>query len=226
MKKLLLLSCMALVPAMASTFNLVSDFQNSAFSYGYSTTLGGVFTAYGVTDTTSHPGATALLRSGTFTGNPPYVAKNTTGSPLNIGLSFLMPATMLDVHPGSAGEYTIVRFTANAATAGTYAVNGMFAGIDTATTDVHVLDNASSIFDSTINGQGNTTAFSLMVTLGIGDTLSFAVGNGGNGFGFDSTGIQGSLTTAVGTPEPASFALFALALIVGILKPIGRRSQA
>jgi len=217
MKKLLTMFLLSVVAATATTFDLFNDFQNSAFSYGYTTTLGGTFNPYTITDTSTHSGVTALLRSGTFTANPPYVAKNTTGSPLNVGLSFLIPSDMLDVHPGSAGEDTVIRFTATALTAGTYNVNGMFDGLDTATTDVHILDNNVAIFNGNINGKGNTSPFSVMVTLAAGDTLSFAVGYGSNGtYISDSTGVEATITPAAATPEPASLALSACGLI-GVL---------
>ena len=209
-------NCLAVVfvasTVQGATINLADDFLTSGFSYGYETTLGGTFTAFGVVDTTSRPGITALLRSGAFPGVPPYVAHNSTGAPYDLGFLTLPPDT-LDLHPGPNGEYTVVRFSPSVASS--YSIAGLFSGLDAATTDVHILLDGVSIFAGNINGLGNTAPFSLVRTLSSSDTLDFLVGFGSNGnFNFDSTGLAGSISTTTATvPEPGSSGLLGAGLL-------------
>jgi hypothetical protein len=202
-----------LVPGamQGTTINLADDFVNSVFSYGYETTLGGTFTPFGVVDISSRPGITALLRSGTFPGSPPYVAHNATGSPYNLGFLTLPPDT-LDLHPGANGEFTVVRFEPSVTSS--YTISGLFSGLDSATTDVHVLLDGVSIFDGNINGLGNTSSFNLVRTLSSSDTLDFLVGFGSDrDFASDSTGLSGSISTQIPVPEPGSIGLVGVGLL-------------
>jgi hypothetical protein len=199
--------------AQGSILNIADDFGNSAFSYGYETSLGGTLNPYTVTDSTTTPGVTALLQSGTFPGFPPYVGHNTTGAPLNLGFATL-PADTLDMHPGQNGEYTVVRFTASAG--GSYAITGLFSDLDNTgtTTDVHILLNGISIFSGAINGVGTTAPFNLTETLAASDTVDFLVGFGSNGNFFnDSTGLAGTISTSTTAPEPGSIGLLGAGLL-------------
>jgi hypothetical protein len=96
----------------------------------------------------------------------------------------------LGMHPGSKGEYSIARWTAQKA--GTYSISATFSGIDQTTTDVHVLKNGSSLFDGEVSGLGDTEIFSSQsVSVNVGDTIDFAVGYGSNGnYYYDSTGLE------------------------------------
>jgi hypothetical protein len=222
--------CIAIELAASSMQGAVIDFSDdflsSVFSYGYETTLGGAFTPFGVVDTSSRPGITALLRSGTFPGFPPYVANNTTDSPYDLGFLTLPPDT-LDFHPGPNGEYTVVRFLPPVASS--YVISGLFSGLDSTTTDVHVLLDGVSIFDGNINGLGNTSSFNLVRTLSSSDTLDFLVGFGSDhDFGFDSTGLAGSISTQI--PEPGYMGLVGVGLLAisrfGGLRSLAARIRA
>ena len=108
-------------------------------------------------------------------------------------------STML--HPGPTGQYSILRFTASAT--GTYAINGAFSYMASNTTDVHVLFNGSTIFSGVSDSAHPSTGFSFSQVLSAGQTIDFAVGNGGNGYTGDSTLLSATLAV----PEPASWAL-------------------
>jgi hypothetical protein len=102
----------------------------------------------------------------------------------------------------TSGQYSLVRFTAPVA--GTYKVSAQFEGIHygLSTTDVHVLHNATSLFDADIDGYGGDPAFhkvegvspianySGQVELKASDTVTFAVGVGKDGLNSgDTTGL-------------------------------------
>lgn len=225
-KAIFLLVSATLIPIAghAGSFDLVSGFQGINFTYGYTATLGGTFNPYTVIDTTSHPGVTALLRNGTFTPDPPYAAYNTTGAPLNIGLSFLIPDDELDLHPGSLGEDTVVRFTAPSA--GDYSAIGEFTGLDSASTDVHVLHNGVSLYDGNVSGSGSVQAYNVLATLAAGDTLDFVVGYGNGTYFNDSTGLEGVVSSdaVVATPEPGSLLILGTGLtaLAGVRRRLRR----
>jgi len=117
---------------------------------------------------------------------------------------------MLAMHPGPNGEYAIVQFTAPAN--GFYTIQGTFEGIDTVgpTTDVHLLVNNVVVASGNVVGYGSTVPLSFgPVSLTLGQTLAYAVGDGGNGPDFDTTALIDAQVAAVAVPEPSSSALFA-----------------
>src|ERR1017187_6050392 len=145
--KLFLAMFFCLVPLThATSFNAVTDFStslnpNGPWSYGSTPSLGGTFSllvagSCGPLAGWNGGGATAV-------GDPPMVYGGTGtcgGGTLAGGL--------LDLHPGPTGQYSDVRWID--AASGTYNISGIFQGIDMTptTTDVHVLLNGVSLFDS------------------------------------------------------------------------------
>ncbi len=84
--------------------------------------------------------------------------------------------------------------------AGAYLAVSAFEGIDVGPTtkDVHVqhdgVDVASGFIN--LNGGGNTFQSNLTVVVSAGDTIDFAVGNGGNGYTSDSTALSATVCSA------------------------------
>jgi len=120
----------------------------------------------------------------------PNLTWNKTGNPIS-ALGITWQPGQPGLHPGPAGEYCAVRWTAPQE--GGYSVKGAFASIaERATTDVYVLQNNQQIHGGFINcrGQGKESAFTLDVSLKKGDTLDFAVGQGEGGYGGDCTGLS------------------------------------
>jgi hypothetical protein len=137
--------------------------------------------------------------------NYPYALKNSTGSPVaNNGSTIYQPG-QLGLHPGESNVDSIVRWTAPSS--GTFGINVTFSGLDLngASTDVHVLLDGISIFNSVVSP--NPASFATSGSLTAGDRIDFVVGNGGNGITDDTTGLSATIV-----PEPGTLALVAMGL--------------
>jgi len=178
----------------ARDFSIVSN-PNGVWSYGWTSSLGSPLNLYTVTDTSSVPGISAWLRSGTYYIDPPLIAHNDTDSVICVPVC--VPPAYLNVHPGPNDELTVVRWTAP--TSGNFFVQGVVVGLDSGgptTTGFYLVRNSSDILFSTqTNVYRLPVSFHHVLTLSAGDTLDFAVdfGQNGNYFG-DSTGIQFKVT--------------------------------
>ena len=62
--------------------------------------------------------------------------------------------------------------------------------------DIHVVQNSlKTIVSGQISDDKSPLSFTLMLNVAAGDTIDFAVGNGGTGKPtFDSTGLKGEIT--------------------------------
>ncbi|MBS1852535.1 MAG: glycoside hydrolase family 2 [Acidobacteria bacterium] len=112
-------------------------------------------------------------------GPEPNITHNP--KPYSICYVVLWTTGQVALHPGAHGEYSVVRWKAPAD--GEYAVNARFEGTAPhTTTDLHVLHNASPLYESFLNlqGCGNEAACSRTVQVRAGDTLDFIVGWGGS----------------------------------------------
>jgi len=192
--------------ATPTTFDPAADFSatanpNGVWSFGWSRQLGSTFelnavrgdTFFGVSDFHWWAGENATDAE---PGHFPLVGHNSTGTDLNFGDSIVVPAGQLTMHPGPNGELAVVRFTA--VVAGSYAISATFLRLDVSvgtTTDVHVLVNSRSIFDSAVDNLCVDTSLQAVETLVPGDTIDFTVGFGRNGtYLFDTTGINAKIT--------------------------------
>ena len=128
----------------------------------------------------------------------PNVSRNPTERPIRTaGITWLPGATVF--HPGPDGERCVIRWTTPAD--GEYQVLARFrSAAARATTDVHVRRGATRLFDGFVNlhDQKTDPEYSAKLTLKRGETLDFLVGDGGNGYGADSTEISVSITAADG----------------------------
>ncbi|MBI2298507.1 MAG: glycoside hydrolase family 2, partial [Armatimonadetes bacterium] len=134
----------------------------------------------------------------TDAGPDPNVTHNGTDRALT-GLGITWQPGQLALHPGSKGEYSVVRWTAPAA--GEVAVSAVFTSIaEHATTDVHVLHQGKAAFDGFVNveGQGGRAAFEGKLTVRAGDTVDCAVGWGNANYGGDTTALALTLQAAEG----------------------------
>jgi hypothetical protein len=205
-----------------STYDIADDFSlssnpNGVWTYGDETTLGGTLNLYTVTSTVYGGLEIWSDSSGAYSD-----AYNSLGTTLINGSEQWAPH-QASFHPGPNNEYSVFRFTAP--TTGVYSLDSSFAGVDTvgATTDVHILVDNSQIFGGNVNGfgPGSGPSFNTNLSLIAGDTVDFAIGNGGNGYYDDGTGISASLTLE-SVPEPSSLLLLGIA-IAGLMVHMGQR---
>jgi hypothetical protein len=156
-----------------------------------------------------HPAAS----SGPGPGYYPYVAYNTAKQPQVGCKGWAVRPGEVAMEASNSGQYSLVRFTAPVA--GTYKISAQFEGIHygLSTTDVHVLHNATSIFDADIDGYGGDPAFHKVegasptanysghVELKANDTVTFAVGYGKNKTNSgDTTGLFAQVVLLSGAP--------------------------
>lgn len=136
------------------------------------------------------------------------------------------PANSMTIHPGADGAYGVLRFTAPVA--GNYTFEISFTGnnsIVAPSTDVHVLINGVDDYSGTVDsirvgemlGAGPTFTPAAPISLAAGGTIDLAVGDGGNGHGFDLTGVYGFIERLEGgvapVPEPGCATLAGCALL-------------
>lgn len=202
MNKLALAGTLALatVVAHATVYDLATDYSTTTnplgvWSYGYSNTLNGAFTAF---DTYTTPNgydrwSTNIDALGVYF--------NPSASTLSFS-TVTVPGLQAWLHPGPNGQYAVARFTAP--TAGNYSVNVGFFGADVVgtTTDVFVSLNGATQFSDSVSGFASapTTSFNNSYNLNAGDTLDAIVSWGSNQtYVFDSTAVN---FTVDGVPEP------------------------
>src|SRR5215217_5023069 len=91
-------------------------------------------------------------------------------------LTLSQPPDLLNLHPGPAGQRSVVRWTAPFS--GTVDIDGRFEGIDKqgTTTDVAVVHNSTAtLFSRNVNGYSATAPFALTRQVAAGDTIDFSV---------------------------------------------------
>jgi hypothetical protein len=190
-----------LTPAQ-TIFDLSADFSlksnpNKVWQYGYSATNSLASDQFQLDKYSDgarpigfwHPAAS----SGPGPGYYPYIAYNTAKQsqawPSPNG--WVVRGGEVAMEASNSGQYSLVRFVAPVA--GTYKISAQFSGVHVwSTTDVHVLHNATSLFDADIDGYGGdpafrkvqgaspTAAYSGQIEMKANDIVTFAVGYGKN----------------------------------------------
>lgn len=173
--------------ASAQTFSYVNDFSatngnpNGAWTYGYTSTLGGPLTLHA----TGGFSGTFEYWSTDFGFGVPAAAKNLGPSVIN-GL----PPGEAALHGGfDPGEFAIARFTSPGIT-GDVTIVGSFGPGDGGSVDVHVQKNGVSLFS--VLGTFDAQPFSLETSLAATDTIDFVVGRSTDIF-FDTTPVAATL---------------------------------
>jgi hypothetical protein len=209
-----------------TTFDLSADFSleknpNQVWQYGYSASNSldpAEFRVDEYSDRGSpigfwHPAVSHQPGPGYY----PYVAYNSTRqSQFGSSNGWAVRPGEVAMEGSNTGQYSMIRFVAPSA--GTYQITAKFEGVHfgLSTTDVHVLHNATALFDADIEGYGGdpnfhklegaspTASYSGKVALKANDTVTFAVGYGKNKTNFsDTTGLfaQVVLISEMGQPQ-------------------------
>lgn len=198
----------------ATSYDLVNDFGNSVFTYGYSVTEGAAVTLYNTSTVSTNGGTVTELNSSNL-GQVPWVAVNSSAATWtysSAASNVVVPAGWITLHPGSAGQLSNILFTAP--TAGTYAIDLTYAGADsvgsTSQLDIDILrpgSTATQLFATTLSTLNTATshAYSGQVSLQTGEQIDIAVGLApGVSYNYDSTLLQGSISNVEPVPLPAS----------------------
>lgn len=171
-------------------FSLESGNPNGVWTYGSTPNLE---TGYSITNYT-----TTNTVENLDVWNPgvsdPCVGANRTGSPLECSWGASYPTGSVMLSPGPNAQYSLFRWTAPES--GTFMVTADFFNVVTvspgATTDVLVMKNASEeLFRDDITAWDFWANCCLEeIALADGDTIDFVLGDGGNGHGWDNTGLR------------------------------------
>lgn len=192
------LVCTHLVCHAQVTYDAASQFSPTnnpaaVWSYGYSGSIGNFIKL--PTNMVASSQLSGWAKSA-FPDWAPAVCKNMTGQKLSESGN-VYQIGQLAFHPGNtaADRYGIVRFTAP--TNGLYTLTAQCSGCYGAGTssDVHVWVNGASFFDAVVVGFGSEVSFTspFAITLRLGDTVDFVVGNGGNGYFGDWTALAATV---------------------------------
>lgn len=185
----------------ATEFNPASNLSTQRWSYGRTLTRGGALTLFTTKGTDAFG-----LDYWNHAGSQTLVSHNNTGVPKNIGNNTTIPPGGLTLFPGSAGEYTVVRWTAPAS--GTYSIFARFTRRSTnafAAADAAVLHGTSVLFSRWLNNDvSNAVSMSASIPLLVGATIDFAVGPADGGNSSDMIGLDATvwLEPVVSTAGP------------------------
>ncbi|MBE0544978.1 MAG: hypothetical protein IH623_26875, partial [Verrucomicrobia bacterium] len=187
-----------------ATFDAAADFAtnsnpNGAWSYGYSTTLGGSVTQF--PDSGNWAGLN-YWRSPVLLGVPGVYHNPAKLTVTNSAGAAVHGPGGLTSYPGPNGEFCVIRFTAP--DNGEYQVSGTFSGVDPLGTasSVYVLVNGVTFYGF-VNGYGagSGPTFNLLVDLALGHSIDFVVGRGADSpFRFNSTGVAVQINGPTGEP--------------------------
>ena len=181
----------------------VADFSiaqkpNGEWRYGWTASLGASLHEYDTTNGDPQPGFDQWHDS---SGTAPTVGRNETSAPLTYGGTMTVPVDVLHMHPGPAGQYSVVRWTAPAD--GRYRATFSFEGLQSCcggtTSGAAVLkdsDGGAPLFTADIAGWGASSRVTAerSVTLATGGVIDFVVGWGSNDdYTADSTGLSATI---------------------------------
>lgn len=181
------------------------------WSYGWSVSLGTPFIldTRHVREPSGIDGWLGEVASDAQPGHFPLIGHNGTGKPvLSAGTVYVLPGELW-LHPGPAGEYAVLRFTADAP--GSFVIRGRFMSGDfyPGVTDAHVLVKGQSVFDGVVESYRAGPSFRSTHHLMAGDVVDFAVGFGNGDFGYDTTLLQATIALI---PEPSTAVLWVAGL--------------
>jgi hypothetical protein len=181
---------------------------NGVWTYGYTLGLGGAFTPFPNTLV----GSVGAGSTFDFWRDNAFISSGVPAAFKNVGSATSTHNVLsgqFALHPGQSNSYVVLRFTAPTTT--NYTLTSQFLSGDFGQTSVDVYKNSGSssplFFSATTSGN---PIFNSTIALNAVDTLSFAVGQAGDGFTSDTTPLNVNLVSGVSAPEPTTIALLAL----------------
>lgn len=218
MKKILMSLAVsaALLPAMAAAgYDATAEYStagnpNGVWSYGYSSSAGAGYSLISF-DAIS---GTAWQKSGYVSLGTPSIWKNTGAS------AYGVDPGQISLHPGplASGDVAILRFTAPSAAG--YNVSAQFFDGDGGNMSAAIVVNGSAL--SPLASFASTNAeptYAGLVTLAVGGTIDFVVGNNGN-YLFGNTPVSAVINAV---PEPETYGMMLAGL--GVLGAVIRRRK-
>lgn len=198
----------ALSADFASDFSITNSNPNGAWTYGYTTSLGGTLNNF--TTTLASSGQEIWYMPGLSGDATPSVFKNVSGGTVN-----WVPSGAAGLHSGPGGQLAVARYTSSEA--GEVTISGEFGSGDIGGVGIFILVDNVQAFG--ITNASATEAFDFDVTLGVGSTVDFVVSNGDGSYAFDSTPLSATIETV---PEPATMLALGLGAVALVRK---RRSK-
>jgi hypothetical protein len=174
----------------STAFNSINN-PNGVWSYGWKSTATGTFVIY---DSKWDSGFSRSWYYSSYGSFPNFSNNYASSGGVSPGET--------NMHPGSSGQISVLRWTAPQA--GTISIKGSFKAGDTGAVDVYILKNTTTLFSKT--STLITESYDQTTTVAIGDTVDFQVGNAGN-YTSDATPIDGVIaytTAGTGTSDFAT----------------------
>ena len=176
---------------VAADFSIASN-PHGTWSYGTLPALGGSFNLLTVA-TNNFGGVSGWNQWSTAANTTPGIYKNNSTATVTNDTAVVPPGTFV-LRPGPGTAVSAVRWTAPSECY--WRVTGRFTGVQATTTDVHIRDGTTALFDGTLTGLGQAQVFDFTLNTSTSETLDFLVGNGGNGDAHDLTGLTLTIQNA------------------------------
>lgn len=175
-------------------WNIRKDFSldanpNGPWQYGYNNSLSGIFHLFEHKGTDSARDYWATNLDPLFYFAASRVHPDTT---LNDGKAIptIVPPNTFFMHPSSNEWFAETRWSAPAA--GKYTLRAVFTGYSATSSEVFIFVKGQQIYTGRVNGYLSRISLPTTApyTLVSGDTVRILVGTGGNGWDYDSTGVE------------------------------------
>jgi hypothetical protein len=187
---------LSIAPTHATTWDASIDFlssspnPNGVWTYGWKSALNGTLSPY------------QAPYSGSYSFG--WMNWDTLGR-LNVNKTYADYGGILSLNPGPNGEFSVIQWTSPIA--GQINVNGAFGAGGTGSMSYYVAVNGLTQL-SWIN-EADSKSFSLIVNVGMNDTVSFIVGLGIGSYDTGLTPLTATISSdSVATPLPAALPLF------------------